>query len=58
MEYPEIHMKIHDLEVLLAQALNSTPKEEKNKVNALNHAHDILVHSVAEWVRCAEAKIK
>ena len=58
MEYTEIHAKIHELETLLADALNSTPKEELNKVNALDHAHDILIHYVAEWVRCAEARLK
>lgn len=56
--YPEIYAKLHELEALLAEALNSTPKSEENAVNALDHAHDILVHSVAEWVRCAEVKIK
>jgi hypothetical protein len=50
--HSRIHQKIHELEVLLAHAMNHA-KGVDEKQN-LEHAHDILVHQVTEYVRSAE----
>lgn len=52
--YGQIHRRIHELEETLANAMNHV--ESVDEKQALEHAHDILVHQVAEYVRTAESK--
>jgi len=53
--FTAIQEKIHELEALLAQQMNR-PIVTKAK-DALEHAHDNLVHQVAEYVRTAEKRL-
>jgi hypothetical protein len=55
LKHSRIHQKIHELEVLLAHAMNHA--EGVDEKQALEHAHDLLVHQVAEYVRTAEAHL-
>lgn len=52
--YPKIHEKIHELESMLADAMNACNDELVK--HSLEHAHNTLIHYVAEWVRTAEVK--
>ena len=54
MKYVFIRKTIHELEVQLANAMNGT--SNKKVAQALEKAHDILVHQVAEYVTTAEAR--
>ena len=53
--YPDIHKKIHELEELLASIVNTSDDIEVN--TAIEQAHDLLVHQVAEYVRTAESRL-
>lgn len=55
--YQRIHDKIHELEFLLSIQMR-TYDLPKQALDALENAHDNLVHQVAEWVRTAEARLK
>ena len=53
--YPIIHHTIHMLETQLAEAMNSCSNDEAKQ--ALEHAHNLVVHQVAEYVRTAESRL-